>query len=65
MRRTIAIQAATFSSCTVKHSAWQLLWKLGAALDRAFSAFVNFWNIPMLGADETDESRYFRTGRYI
>jgi hypothetical protein len=36
----------------------------GAALNRVFAAFVWFWNIPVLGAEETRESRYLRTGRF-
>jgi hypothetical protein len=42
----------------------QMLWILGSALNRIVLAFVGFWNIPVLGADETDESRYLRT-RYF
>jgi hypothetical protein len=33
-------------------------------MKRALSAFVWFWNIPILGAEETQESRYLRTGRF-
>lgn len=36
----------------------------GAALKRVFAAFVWFWNIPVLGAEETQESRYLRAGRF-
>jgi len=36
----------------------------GAALKRVFAAFVWFWNIPVLGAKESQESRYLRTGRF-
>jgi hypothetical protein len=34
------------------------------ALRRGFAAFIWFWNIPVLGADETPQSRYLRTGRF-
>jgi len=33
------------------------------ALRRGFAAFIWFWNIPVLGADKTQESHYLRTGR--
>jgi len=36
---------------------------LAAAIVRVLHAFVSFWNIPVLGGDETPESRYFRTRR--
>lgn len=36
----------------------------GAALYGVLAAFVWFWNIPVLGAEETQESRYLRTGRF-
>jgi hypothetical protein len=31
---------------------------------RALRMLVNFWNIPVLGADETGESRYYRTKHF-
>ena len=43
-------------------SAW--LHVAAAALWPGFAAFIWFWNIPVLGADETRESRYLRTGRF-
>jgi hypothetical protein len=36
----------------------------GAVLNRIVLAFVGFWNIPVLGAEETDESRYLRTRHF-
>jgi hypothetical protein len=41
-------------------SAW--LHVAAEALRRGFAAFIWFWNIPVLGADETQESHYLRTG---
>lgn len=38
--------------------------RLRAAADvlrRGLTAFIWFWNIPVLGADETQESHYLRT----
>jgi hypothetical protein len=34
------------------------------ALRRCFAAFIWFWNIPVLGGDETPQSHYLRTERF-
>jgi hypothetical protein len=47
---------------TVRRLAWLRL--AGGAAKGVFSAFFSFWNIPVLGAEETQESRYLRTGRF-
>jgi hypothetical protein len=47
---------------TVRRLAWLQI--ACGMMRRAFSAFVWFWNIPVLGAEETQESRYLRTGRF-
>lgn len=36
----------------------------GATLKRVFAAIVWFWNIPVLGAEDTQEARYLRAGRF-
>jgi hypothetical protein len=46
---------------TGRASAW--LHVAAEGVRRGFAAFIWFWNIPVLGADETPESRYLRTGR--
>jgi len=46
---------------TARSSKW--LHIAAEALRRGLAAFVWFWNIPALGADETQESHYLRTGR--
>ena len=65
MSQTIATYVAKSSDRAAGRLAWQSLRTLGGAVNRAFSALVTFWNIPVLGEDETQESRYFRTRRYI
>lgn len=40
------------------------LWAASALIKRALSTLVWFWNIPALGAEETLESRYLRSGRF-
>lgn len=46
---------------------WRLAWRSltlpGLPVKCALLAFVNFWNIPVLGAEETD-TRYFRTRNF-
>jgi hypothetical protein len=47
---------------TVRRLAWlQIACRM---MRRGFSTSVWFWNIPVLGAEETQESRYLRTGRF-
>lgn len=46
---------------TARSSAW--LYVAAGVLRRGLAAFIWFWNIPVLGADETQESHYLRTGR--
>jgi hypothetical protein len=60
----IALQAASFPGSAAGRAVWLLFRMLGSAIARVFSALVNFWNIPVLGADESCESQYFRTGRH-
>lgn len=38
---------------------------LGLATAAVVMAFVNFWNIPVLGGEEAADSRYLRTGRHF
>lgn len=38
---------------------------LGSMIKRQCLAFVNFWNIPPLGANESEESRRLRFGPYL
>ena len=45
----------------VRASAW--LRSTAKVFRRGFTAFIRFWNIPVLGADETQESHYLQTGR--
>lgn len=47
---------------TMQRLAWLRI--VGELIKRTFSAFIQFWNIPVLGAEETQESRYLRTGRF-
>jgi hypothetical protein len=47
---------------TVRRLAW--LRAACGMMKRALAAFVWYWNIPVLGAEETQESRYLRTGRF-
>lgn len=47
---------------TVGRLTW--LWIASGLIKRAFFALVWFWNIPVLGAEETLESRYLRNGRF-
>ncbi len=49
-------------AATARHFTWLLI--AGAALKCVFVAFVSFWSIPVLGAEETQESQYLRTGRF-
>jgi hypothetical protein len=46
---------------TVRDSAWFHL--AGGLIKRALASFVWFWNVPILGAEETRESHYLRTQR--
>jgi hypothetical protein len=41
--------------------AWQTLSSVGVAAKRAVLAFVNFWNIPVLGPTEGPEAQSIRT----
>lgn len=50
------------AAATARHFTWLQI--AGAALKRVLAAFVWFWNIPVLGAEETQESRYLRTARF-
>lgn len=45
--------------------AWRSFRALASGLKYGGLAFVRFWNIPVLGAEETPESRYYRTKRFI
>jgi hypothetical protein len=45
--------------------AWRSLRTVGSGITWACQVFVNFWNIPILGENETPESRQFRTKHYI
>jgi hypothetical protein len=45
--------------------AWQTLRVVGLAAMRAVLAFVDFWNIPVLGASEASEARSVRTIHHI
>lgn len=65
MNQTLAMKFFRSTEYAVGRPAWRFLRALGAATDRAFSALVRFWSIPVLGADETRESRHFRAKQYI
>jgi hypothetical protein len=45
--------------------AWRSLRTLGSGIKWACRVFVNFWNIPVLGENETPESRRFRIEHHI
>jgi hypothetical protein len=38
---------------------------VGSGIKWACGVFVNFWNIPVLGENETPESRRFRIKHYV
>lgn len=65
MNQTLTLQA----SKSLRYAIWDLAWGAlrvsGRAIRRSVLAFVAFWNIPVLGNDETPESRNFRTIYHI
>jgi hypothetical protein len=69
MIRTIAYQvfghAQSPDASDIQTLAWRSFRPLTSGLRYAGLAFVRFWNIPVLGAEETPESRYYRTKRFI
>jgi hypothetical protein len=38
---------------------------VGSGIKWAYRVFVDFWNIPVLGENETPESRRFRIEHYV
>lgn len=51
--------------CAIPRLAWRSLRTVGSGIKWACGVFVNFWNIPVLGENETPESRRFRIKHYV
>ena len=63
MNQTLPVRAS--KSHAILAAAWGTLRVTGRAIWRAVLALIDFWNIPVLGNDETRERRYSRTTYYI
>jgi hypothetical protein len=65
MNQTLPMQASKSPRYTTWEVAWRAIRVLGATISRVVLAFVTFWNIPVLGGDQTRQSQSFRTNHYI